>query len=85
MAGNLGITYEKVAYADGTFGARLVADPLPGTPAAQLQLEPGDTIFDLDGMRFRDTNDVLIHREWTTMWFINVRTNASQFAKVYIP
>ncbi len=85
VAGSLGITYEQVNYDNGTFGARLTQDPTPGSPAAQLQLEPGDTIFELDGIRFRQHQDVLNHTAWTTMRFINVRTNGVQSARVYIP
>ena len=91
FAANLGITYVRVPYDNGTFGARLIRDPLPGSPAAQLgspvasRLEPGDTIFSLDGMRFRTPEDVLAHRQWTSMQFINVRTNRAQWARVYIP
>jgi S1-C subfamily serine protease len=75
----------QVPYDNGTFGARLVRVPEPGSPAAQLQLEPGDTIFELDGTRFRTPNDVLSHRALTTMRFINVRTNGTQSATVWIP
>jgi len=85
QAANLGITYERVNYDNGTFGARLTQHHKPGSPAAQLRLEPGDTIFELDGMRFRQPRDVLAHRAWTTMSFVNVRTGAAQGARVYIP
>ena len=88
FAANLGITYVRVPYDNGTFGARLIRDPLPVSPAAQLQLEPGDTILSLNGMRFRTPEDVLAHlahRQWTLMQFINVRTNRAQWARVYIP
>ena len=83
-AANVGIFYEQVRYQDGTFGARLTRDPSPGSPAAQLQLEPGDIVYDLDGQRFRHPSDVLGHRDQTTVRFINVRTNRSQDATVYI-
>jgi hypothetical protein len=85
FAANLGITYVRVPYDNDTFGARLIRDPLPGSPAAQLQFEPGDTIFSLDGMRFRTPEDVLAHRQWTSVQFISVRTNRAQWARVYIP
>ena len=84
-AANLGIYYEAVTYADGTFGAKLTADPKPGSPAAGLRLEPGDTIYELDGQRFRTAADVLNHRYRTSMLFINVRTNAPQAAAVVLP
>jgi len=85
FAGNLGIYYAKVPYGDGTFGARLTRPPVPGSPAAQLQLEPGDTIFMLDGVRFREPSDVLNHVEETSVVFINVRTNQPQSADVTLP
>ena len=84
-AGNLGITYEQIQYDNGTFGARLTKEPMPGSPAAQLQLEPGDTVFELDGMRFRQHQDVLSHTAWTKIRFVSVRTNCVQGARVYIP
>jgi len=85
FAGNLGIYYARVPYENGTFGARLTRPPVPGSPAAQLQLEPGDTIFMLDGLRFREPSDVLNHVDQTTVAFINVRTNQSQTAEVTLP
>jgi hypothetical protein len=84
-AANLGIVYAPVAYSDGTFGARLTMAPDVGSPAAQLGLEPGDTIYVLDGQRIYTDQDVLAHRAWTDIWFINIRTNRPQFARVYVP
>jgi S1-C subfamily serine protease len=86
VANNLGITFEVVPYSDGTVGARLVANPLAGTPAAQLGLEKGDTIYVMDNLRFRGPDDVRNHKGWTTMQLINVRTGVSQSAPMfYIP
>ncbi len=84
-AANLGIHYEPVRYGDGTFGARVVGHPDAGSPAAVLGFEPGDTIFALDGQRFRRPSDVLSHRFQTSVDFINVRTNAPQSGNLYIP
>ena len=85
FAGNLGIYYESVWYSNGTFGARLTANPNAGSPAASVGLETGDIIYELDGQRFRTHADVLGHRYATTMTLINVRTSAPQSASVYIP
>lgn len=84
FAGNLGIYYQMIRYGDGTFGARLTRYPVPNSPAALLRLEPGDTIFALNSQRFTTTNDVLSHRNQTSVDFVNVRTNASQSANVNI-
>ena len=75
-----GLPTSKSTTTTARSGARLTQDPTPGSPAAQLQLEPGDTIFELDGIRFRQHQDVLNHTAWTTMRFINVRTNGVQIA-----
>ncbi|MGE3822402.1 MAG: hypothetical protein AB7I30_23555, partial [Isosphaeraceae bacterium] len=85
FAPNLGISFERVVYADGTFGARLTGPPVPNSPAATLGLEPGDTVFALDGARFRSLNDVLNHRARTSVEFIDVRTNAARSSLVQIP
>lgn len=84
-AANLGIHYETINYDDGTFGARVTRQPEPGSPAASLGFEPGDTIFALDGQRFRRPDDVLAHRYQTSVDFINVRTKAPQSGNLYIP
>jgi hypothetical protein len=84
-APNLGIYYQQMFYSNGTFGARLTRPPFYGTPAAQLQLGPGDTIFALNGTPFSTPADVLNHRAQTRVDFFSVRTNASQSATVNIP
>jgi hypothetical protein len=85
FAANLGITYERVPYNDGTFGARLIKAPKPGSPAAQVGLEPGDIVFELDGMRFRTPQDVLAHVAQTTMLIVDVRTDRVMRVMVSIP
>ncbi|QEH31608.1 hypothetical protein OJF2_00730 [Aquisphaera giovannonii] len=85
FAAGLGIYYERVDYGDGTFGARLTRDAAPGTPAGTLGLEKGDTIFALDGLRFRTPEDVLNHRAQTTIDFVNIRTGAPQNGSLVLP
>jgi hypothetical protein len=85
FASNLGIYYQMIPYSNGTFGARLTRYPLANSPAAQLKLEPGDTIFALDSQRFTVPDDIQSHNQQTTVEFVNVRTNGSQKIDVYIP
>jgi hypothetical protein len=85
FASNLGVYYQKTPYLDGTFGARLTRYPVANSPAAQLKLEPGDTIFALNGQRFTAPDDIQSHTQQTTVEFVNVRTNGSQKSDVYIP
>jgi membrane-associated protease RseP (regulator of RpoE activity) len=67
------------------YGARLSRYPVPNSPAARLQLEPGDMIVSLDYQPINNPNDVLAHTNWTNMSFINIRTGLPQTANVYIP
>jgi hypothetical protein len=85
FAQNLGIAYEPVRFGDGTFGVKLTRYPVPGSPGAQLGLEPGDIITALDDMPFRTPDDVLNHTKDTTVRLINVRTNAPVDARVVLP
>jgi S1-C subfamily serine protease len=66
-------------------GAKLTRPPEPNSPAAQLELEPGDIIVRLDGMQLNNPNDVLNHFDQTSMVFINVRTGQPQTADVVLP
>src|SRR4051812_46405463 len=84
FAANLGISYQFVPYG-GAFGARLTRHPVPGSPAAQLQLEPGDMITMLDGQPIYGPADVLNHSAYTTVIFVNVRTGQPQSGAVFIP
>jgi hypothetical protein len=85
FAPNLGITYVPVPLGRGTFGARLIRDPQPGSPAGQGGLESGDMIIELDGTPIRGPSDVINHIENTTIRLIDVRTNAPQDTQVFIP
>jgi S1-C subfamily serine protease len=91
---HIGIYYQKVPYQDGTFGARLTRDAVPGSPATQLRLasatplyrlEKGDTIFELDGQRFRTEDDVKNHRADTTMRFIDTKTGKTMDVALKLP
>lgn len=84
-AGNLGIYYTPIGYPDGTFGARITRPPAPNSPAGQVGLEVGDTIYELDGQRFTRPEDVLAHKDQTTVDVINVRNNQSVQFNVFIP
>jgi len=85
FASNLGVYYQMIPYSDRTFGARLTRYPVANSPAAQLKLEPGDTIFALNGQRFTAPDDIQNRTQQTTVEFVNVRTNGSQKADVYRP
>jgi hypothetical protein len=89
---HMGIYYQPVPYDNGTFGARLTRDAAGGTPAAQIRLsngpsrlERGDTIFEMDGMRFRTPADFRNHRAYTTMRFIDSRTGRTYWASFNLP
>lgn len=85
FAANLGIEYERTPFDNGTFGARLTAPPAAGTPAAELQLEVGDVVFELDGQRFTTEQDVLNHFAQTNVRIINVRDKQIYAYTVDIP
>ena len=85
FANNLGIYYEKVAYDDGTFGAKLTRAPEANSPAAQIGLEVGDVVFMMDDQRFRTPQDVLSHVNNTSVTLIDVRTGQVEQAVVVLP
>ena len=84
-AGNLGIYYTPVNYPDGTFGARITRAPDQNSPVGQVGLEIGDTIFELDGQHFNRPEDVLAHKDQTTVDVINVRNNQAVQFNIFIP
>jgi S1-C subfamily serine protease len=84
FAANLGIYYQFVPYG-GAYGARLTRYPVPGSPAAQMQLEPGDMITTLDNQPIYGPGDVLGHQAYTTVVFVNIRTGQPQSGAVFIP
>jgi S1-C subfamily serine protease len=84
FAANLGIFYQLVPY-KGAFAARLTRYPVAGSPASQLQLEPGDMIVSLDGRAIHDASDVHSHVSRTDFVFVNVRTGLPQSGAVFIP
>jgi hypothetical protein len=85
LARNLGVYYLPVRYSDGTFGLKLSATPLAGSPASQLPLDTGDVIFGLDGGRFKDPGDVASHFDQTTIEYIDKSTNTRQTGTVNLP
>jgi len=85
FARNLGISYVPVARGNGTFGLRLTAAPMPGSPASQLPLDAGDVILALDGQQFRNANDVANHVDQTTVDFFDAATNTVQRGNIILP
>jgi hypothetical protein len=84
FAPNLGIHFRLVP-AGESLGAELTRPPLPGSGAAQLQLEPGDTITVLDTLPIRAAVDVMNHHGRTSVVFINVRTRRPQTGMMTLP
>ncbi len=82
---NLGIYYVQVPCPDGTFGARITRAPDPRSPAGQIGVEVGDIIFELDGQRLNRPEDVLAHKDQTTVDLINVRNNQVVQVSIFIP
>ena len=84
FAPNIGIAFRLVRVG-GAAGARLTRVPEPGSGAAQLQLEPGDTIYNLDGLPIREAVDVMNHHGRTDVSFINIRTGQPQAGVMILP
>jgi hypothetical protein len=84
FAPNIGIFFRLVSVGDAA-GARLTRDPVAGSGAAQLRLEPGDTIYLLDELPIRMAVDVMNHHARTDVVFINVRTNRPQAGVMVLP
>jgi hypothetical protein len=85
FARNLGVYYVPIYYSNGTLGLKLSAAPLPGSPASQLPLDAGDTIFALDGQRFTNPSDVASHYNQTTVEFVDSGTNTRQTGNLNLP
>jgi hypothetical protein len=84
FAPNLGIHYRLVP-AGSALGAELTRTSAPGSGAAQLQLEPGDTITVLDTLPIRAAVDVMNHHGRTSVVFVNVRTHRPQTGIMALP
>jgi Caspase domain len=84
FAPNIGIFFRLVTVGDAA-GARLTRDPVAGSGAAQLRLEPGDTIYLLDSLPIRMAVDVMNHHARTDVVFINVRTGKPQAGVMVLP
>lgn len=84
-AGNLGIYYQQIKNPDGTFNAKITRPPAHKTPAGRLGFEQGDIIFELDGQRFHNDDDLLDHQFQTEVGFIDVHSGDSKIYSVYIP
>lgn len=79
----LGIYYNWVRYGQG-WGARLSRYPTAGSPLRQIQLEPGDMIYALDGQWIQSAQDLETHINQTSVDFVNIRTNRPQRAFVFL-
>jgi hypothetical protein len=84
FAPNLGVHFRLVP-AGTALGAELTRPPLPASGAAQLQLEPGDTITVLDTLPIRAAVDVMNHHGRTSVVFINIRTRRPQTGTMTLP
>jgi hypothetical protein len=82
----LRIYYEWVRYG-GAYGARLTADPVPGSPLLQeqIQLERGDMITHLDNSPITGPAELENHHGQTAVAFVNVRTGQPQASWAFLP
>ena len=76
-APDIGICFRFVPVGSAAGAQSSQSDPGSGR-AAHLQLEPGDTIYNLDGLPIRHVVDVMNHHDRTDVSLINVRTNRPQ-------
>ena len=84
--------YQRRISASTSASSRLATRPAPVNArsrpwlgAAQLRLEPGDTIYNLDALPIRHAVDVMNHHGRTDVSFINVRTNRPQAGVMMLP
>lgn len=73
----LGIYYQIVGN-----GARLTANPVAGSPMAQIRLEAGDVITALDGQAIRSGADLDNHVSQTSVTLVDVRTGQTKVGYV---
>ncbi len=85
FAAHLGISYLPIRYGNGTFGLRLAAPPVPGSPASALPLDAGDVIFALDGQRITTRYDVMNHFDQTTVAYVDASTNSQRVGNINLP
>lgn len=84
FAPNIGIHFRLVPVGEAS-GAQMTRKPVAGSGAAGLGLEPGDTIYLLDGLPIRMAVDVMNHHGRADVVFINVRTNRPQAGIMNLP
>jgi hypothetical protein len=82
-AKNLGVTFHIVT-GEQPQGARVVAEPEAGSPAAQAGVRPGDVIVAIDDEPVRIPNDVLNHLHDTTLTIHTFQGNQVRKARVFV-
>ena len=82
----LGIYYGLYRYG-AALGARLKANPVPGSPCLQeqMRLEAGDMITHLNGTPIRGPGDLEARHGKTKVQFVNVRTRRPEVRWVLLP
>ena len=83
FAPGLGISYQLYPYGNA-FGARLTQYPNVGSPLEQIQLEPGDMIYAINGRGIRGPQDLNAPPGQVAIDFVNIRTNEPQRNFVYV-
>jgi hypothetical protein len=85
FAGNLGVFYVPIPMPDGTSALRVSRPPAPDSPGGRGGLEMGDVVLLLDGMPFRNEQDVMSHTARTTIAVIDVKTGQRQDGVLELP
>ena len=70
---------------DGTSALRVSRPTAPESPGGRGGLEMGDVILLLDGMPFRNEQDVMNHTARTTICVIDVKTGLRQEGVLELP